>query len=74
MPGKRLELRKSFRQECIGFFNVLWDDSGLSKNRHEIAVTGPTWDDMHMDMVGDTGAGSPAKAPANVKALGATHR
>ena len=49
---------------------MLRDDPGIRKNRHEVAVTGPTRHDMHVDVRSDSGSCGLAEIPADIEPLG----
>ena len=49
---------------------MLRDDPGIRKNRHEVAVTGPTRHDMHVDVRSDSGPCGLAEIPADIETLG----
>jgi hypothetical protein len=48
----------------------LGDDGGLSEDGHEIGVAGPAWDDVDMEVIGDSGASDAAEVDADVEAVG----
>ena len=56
-------------QFLIGRLDVLGDDTDIGENWHEIGVTAPTRHDMHMKVIGNTGAGNLAEVHADIKPL-----
>ena len=49
---------------------MLRDHPDIGENGHEVAVAGPTRDDMHMNVIRDPRAGNRAEIPADIEPLG----
>ena len=54
------------------FLYVLGDYPGIGKNRHEVAVSGPPGDNVHVNMIDNTGPTGLPHVPADVETLGGT--
>src|SRR5262245_22495373 len=54
---------------AVGVLEVLWHHFGVGKNRHEIGVSIPAWNDMEVHMLGDSGAGNSSLVDSHVEAL-----
>jgi hypothetical protein len=71
-PPDELTFGEDPGKQSVSFFDVLGNHSDISKDRHKIAVSSPAGNDVHMDVVCDTGTGSLADIPADVETLSGT--
>ena len=54
----------------VEVFESLADDANLSGNGHEIGVAFPSGYDMHVDMIGQAGAGTAIDIDTDIESLG----
>ena len=54
----------------IKVFEALTDESYLGGNGHEVGISFPARDEVHMDMVGQTGAGAMVDIDTEVESMG----
>src|SRR5439155_23521933 len=62
--------RPGVGEAAAGFEQVLQEHLHICEDGHEVRVTGPTGDDVQMDVIDDADAGDPPQVPAEVVALG----
>jgi hypothetical protein len=53
-----------------GYIESLGEDPSLSGDGHEIGITNPAWEHVHVDVTGDSGASGFAQIHAQVDAVG----